>query len=74
MELAHRVQSIQPSATLAVSALAKKLQAAGHNVIGFGAGEMEARAEVEGTPHMQEDHTVPDQLERQTGRSLSRGS
>lgn len=42
--------------------------------IGFGAGEMEARAEVEGTPHMKEDHSVPDQLERQTGRSHSRGS
>ncbi|OGJ70627.1 50S ribosomal protein L24 [Candidatus Peribacteria bacterium RIFCSPLOWO2_12_FULL_53_10] len=42
--------------------------------LGFGAAEMAERAEVEGSTHMQEDHTVPDQLERQTGRSHSRGS
>jgi large subunit ribosomal protein L24 len=42
--------------------------------LGFGSAEMAARAEVEGPTHMQEDHTVPDQLERQTGRSHSRGS
>lgn len=42
--------------------------------LGFGSAEMAARSEVEGPTHMQEDHTVPDQLERQTGRSHSRGS
>ncbi|CAN5548332.1 hypothetical protein BH23ACT3_BH23ACT3_22660 [soil metagenome] len=34
-----RLASIAPSATLAVDAKAKALQAAGENVIGFGAGE-----------------------------------
>jgi large subunit ribosomal protein L24 len=42
--------------------------------LGFGASEMEQRAEVGDPTHMQEDHSVPDQLERQTGRSHSRGS
>jgi large subunit ribosomal protein L24 len=42
--------------------------------LGFGSAEMAARADVEGATHMQEDHTVPDQLERQTGRSHSRGT
>jgi aspartate aminotransferase len=35
----RRLASIAPSATLAVDAKAKALQAEGHNVIGFGAGE-----------------------------------
>jgi aspartate aminotransferase len=35
----QRLSAIQPSATLAVDAKAKALQAAGENVIGFGAGE-----------------------------------
>ncbi len=35
----HRLAAIAPSATLAVDAKAKALQAAGENVIGFGAGE-----------------------------------
>jgi aspartate aminotransferase len=34
-----RLSAIQPSATLAVDAKAKAMQAAGENVIGFGAGE-----------------------------------
>lgn len=42
--------------------------------LGFGSAEMAERSAVEGPTHMQEDHTVPDQLERQTGRSHSRGS
>jgi aspartate aminotransferase len=37
--LSHRVGSITESATLAVDAKAKALKAAGHPVIGFGAGE-----------------------------------
>jgi aspartate aminotransferase len=37
--VSRRVGSIAPSATLAVDARAKALKAAGHNVIGFGAGE-----------------------------------
>ena len=35
----HRLAAIAPSATLAVDSKAKALQAAGENVIGFGAGE-----------------------------------
>ena len=35
----ERLAAIAPSATLAVDAKAKALQAAGENVIGFGAGE-----------------------------------
>ena len=37
--LSQRVAAIQESATLAVDARAKALQAAGEDVIGFGAGE-----------------------------------
>ncbi|MCL4428738.1 MAG: pyridoxal phosphate-dependent aminotransferase [Deltaproteobacteria bacterium] len=39
MKLSCRVSSIKPSATLAITAKAKKLKAEGKNVIGFGAGE-----------------------------------
>ncbi|GAE91398.1 aspartate aminotransferase [Gracilibacillus boraciitolerans JCM 21714] len=39
MELANRVQTLTPSSTLAITAKAKELKQAGHNVIGLGAGE-----------------------------------
>ncbi len=39
MKLASRVQQIKPSPTLAISAKAKAMQAAGVDVINFGAGE-----------------------------------
>ncbi|MDP7557326.1 MAG: pyridoxal phosphate-dependent aminotransferase [Nitrospinaceae bacterium] len=39
MKFSKRIQSIQPSMTLAVDAKAKKLKANGVDVIGFGAGE-----------------------------------
>jgi len=39
MKLSHRVELLQESATLAVSAKAAKMQASGIDVIGFGAGE-----------------------------------
>lgn len=39
IELAHRVQSISPSKTLAISAKSKELKEAGHDVIGLGVGE-----------------------------------
>lgn len=42
--------------------------------MGFGAEEMGDRGEVEGTAHMKEDHSVPDQVERQSSRSSGRGS
>jgi aspartate aminotransferase len=39
MVLSRRAQEIKPSATLAITAQAKKLQAKGVDIIGFGAGE-----------------------------------
>ncbi len=39
MKLSCRASSIKPSATLAITAKAKKLKAEGKNIIGFGAGE-----------------------------------
>ncbi|MBK5964011.1 aspartate aminotransferase [Thiocystis minor] len=39
MKLAARVQAVKPSATLAITARAKALRAAGKDVIGLGAGE-----------------------------------
>ncbi|MBI3829907.1 MAG: pyridoxal phosphate-dependent aminotransferase [Planctomycetes bacterium] len=39
MSLARRIREVQPSATLAVDAKAKAMQAEGQDVVGFGAGE-----------------------------------
>ncbi|WP_017472173.1 pyridoxal phosphate-dependent aminotransferase [Amphibacillus jilinensis] len=39
MQLANRVQTLTPSSTLAITAKAKALKQAGHDVIGLGAGE-----------------------------------
>ncbi|MDC3415346.1 pyridoxal phosphate-dependent aminotransferase [Aquibacillus salsiterrae] len=39
MELANRVKTLTPSTTLAITAKAKELKKAGHDVIGLGAGE-----------------------------------
>ncbi|MCT2537354.1 pyridoxal phosphate-dependent aminotransferase [Aquibacillus koreensis] len=39
MELANRVKTLTPSSTLAITAKAKELKAAGHDVIGLAAGE-----------------------------------
>lgn len=39
MKLADRVSALTPSTTLAITAKAKELKAAGHDVIGLGAGE-----------------------------------
>lgn len=39
ISLSHRVQRVKPSPTLAVTARAAELRAAGHNIIGLGAGE-----------------------------------
>lgn len=38
-QIAHRVQAIKPSPTLAVTARAAEMRAAGHDIIGLGAGE-----------------------------------
>ncbi|SFA74253.1 aspartate aminotransferase [Lentibacillus halodurans] len=39
MELANRVKTLTPSATLAITAKAKELKSQGHDVIGLGVGE-----------------------------------
>ncbi len=39
IQLSHRVQSVKPSPTLAVTARAKELKAQGKDIIGLGAGE-----------------------------------
>ena len=39
MKLAHRVSLVQPSPTLAITAKAKAMQQAGHDIVSFGAGE-----------------------------------
>ncbi|EDN67216.1 aspartate aminotransferase [Beggiatoa sp. PS] len=39
VQIAHRVQAIKPSPTLAVTARAAEMRAAGHDIIGLGAGE-----------------------------------
>jgi aspartate aminotransferase len=39
VKLAKRVSALTPSSTLAITAKAKELKAAGHDVIGLGAGE-----------------------------------
>ncbi|MFN4264098.1 MAG: aminotransferase class I/II-fold pyridoxal phosphate-dependent enzyme, partial [Thioalkalivibrionaceae bacterium] len=39
LDLAERVQRVQPSPTLAVSALAAELKAQGRDIVGLGAGE-----------------------------------
>lgn len=39
MNLSKRVSTLTPSSTLAITAKAKELKAAGHDVIGLGAGE-----------------------------------
>ena len=39
LELSQRVQRIKPSPTLAVTTRAADLRAAGHDIIGLGAGE-----------------------------------
>ena len=39
MQLAERVQRVQPSPTLAITARAAEMKAAGHDIIGLGAGE-----------------------------------
>jgi large subunit ribosomal protein L24 len=42
--------------------------------MGFGAEEIASAGEVEAGSHMSEDHSVPDQVERQSGRTSQRGS
>lgn len=71
---AHGKQAAIPQTTASEQAPQASQKGPFWKKLGFGAAEMAERAEVEGPTHMQEDHTVPDQLERQTGRSHSRGS
>ncbi|HFC54327.1 MAG TPA: aspartate transaminase, partial [Gammaproteobacteria bacterium] len=39
IKLSNRVEAVKPSATLAITARAKALKAAGKDIIGLGAGE-----------------------------------
>ncbi len=39
MKLSHRIQQVQPSSTLAITARANEIKAQGHQIIGLGAGE-----------------------------------
>ncbi len=57
--LSERAQAIKPSATLAISAKAKRLRAEGHNIIGFGAGEP--------------DFDTPEHIKQAAREALARG-
>ncbi len=58
--LSHRVQRVKPSPTLAVSARAAELRAAGKDIIGLGAGEP--------------DFDTPDHIRRAAIRAIMRGA
>lgn len=60
MQLTHRVQSMKPSSTIAVTAMVKKLKAEGHDVIGFGAGEP--------------DFDTPQHIKDAAARALAQGA
>ena len=57
--LSHRVQRIKPSATLAITARAKELKAAGQDIIGLGAGEP--------------DFDTPDHIKKAAIDAINRG-
>ena len=57
--LSDRVNSIKPSATIAVSTLAKELRAAGRDVIGLGAGEP--------------DFDTPDNIKQAAAEAIANG-
>ena len=59
MKTSQRVQSLKPSATLAVSAKAKELRAQGHDVVSFAAGEP--------------DFDTPEPIKRAMVAALERG-
>ena len=59
MFLAKRISQISPSATLAITAKAKAMQAEGIDVIGFGAGEP--------------DFDTPEHIKQAAKRALDEG-
>ncbi len=59
ISLSHRVQRIKPSPTLAVTARAAELRAAGKDIIGLGAGEP--------------DFDTPDHIKQAAIRAIQRG-
>lgn len=59
MKISRRVAALEPSATLAITALANKLKAEGKDVIGFGAGEP--------------DFDTPDHIKAAAHRALDQG-
>ncbi len=59
LRLSSRVNAIKPSATIAVSTLAKELRAAGRDVIGLGAGEP--------------DFDTPDNIKQAAIEAINRG-
>ena len=59
IELSDRVNSIKPSATIAVSTLARELRDAGRDVIGLGAGEP--------------DFDTPDNIKQAAVEAISKG-
>jgi aspartate aminotransferase len=59
IQLSNRVQRIKPSPTLAVTARAAELKAAGHDIIGLGAGEP--------------DFDTPDHIKRAAKEAIDRG-
>ncbi len=59
MRLAHRMQRIRPSATLAITAKAKAMKARGIDVVGFGAGEP--------------DFDTPDHIKEAAVRAITEG-
>lgn len=68
MKLAKRVSALTPSTTLAITAKAKELKAAGHDVIGLGAGEPDFN-----TPHHIIDAAVRSMNEGHTKYTPSGG-
>jgi len=59
MKLAHRMDRIRPSATLAITAKAKAMKARGIDVVGFGAGEP--------------DFDTPDHIKEAAVRAINEG-
>ncbi len=65
MQLSERVQRIKPSPTLAVTARAAELRAAGQDIIGLGAGEPDFDTPVGGTPGLKQ--AIIDKFARDNG-------
>ena len=69
MKVSQRAQSVPPSATIAVTALAKELKAKGIDVVGFGAGEPDF-----GTPDYIKDSAIAAMKAGKTGYTAAAGT